>query len=247
MILVCENCSTSLQLDEKKAPSGKFSVRCPKCKSLVSVNVGVGNHNSTENGAAESAANNKPAQAAAQYKMPPEGKNSASPTAGGSEDLMRLLAGLLNQKSGGFDNSRTEPETSVLLCLPPDQRERTAQLLSENGWQLFVAESPTQALETLSEIKIGNVVLAANFAPEQRGAQTLQNHFSSLMPAVRRNIFLVYLDERPQTSNPHEAFLRNQNLVVNVRDLPNLPQILRRERRDFDEAYRFYKNALANV
>src|SRR4028118_1577838 len=98
MILVCDSCSTSLQLDEKKAPSGKFTIRCPKCKSLVSVNIG--SQNSSENGAAQSAAHNKPAQTASQYKPPQQAqKNSESPTGGASEELMRLLAGLLNQKS----------------------------------------------------------------------------------------------------------------------------------------------------
>jgi predicted Zn finger-like uncharacterized protein len=250
MILVCENCSTSLQLDEKKAPSGKFTIRCPKCKSLVSVSVPVGNQNSSPNGASEAAANNNSAQPAARYKPPQTaGNNSESPAAGASEELMRLLAGLLNQKGGGnFDNSASEPETSVLLCLAPEQREKAAQLLSENGWQPFIAENTSQALETLSEIKIGNVVLASNFAPEQRGSQMLQNHFFNLSPAVRRNIFLVYLDDRPQSAgSTHESFLRNLNFIVNVRDLPNLPQILRRERRDFDAAYRFYKSALTDA
>jgi predicted Zn finger-like uncharacterized protein len=247
MILVCDSCSTSLQLDEKKAPSGKFTIRCPKCKSLVSVNVG--SQNSSENGAGESAAYNKPAQTASQYKPPQQApKNFESPTPGASEELMRLLAGLLNQKSASdFENSDVEPEKGVLLCLPPEQREKTAQLLSDNGWQPFIAENPAQAVETLSEIKIGNVVLAANFAPEQRGAQALQNHFYNLMAAVRRNIFLVYVDDRPQQASSHEAFLRNLNLVVQTRDLPNLPHILRRERRDFDETYRNFKNALASA
>lgn len=249
MILVCESCSTSLQLDEKKAPSGKFTIRCPKCKSLVSVSVGVGNQNASENQTTESAANYKPAQPASQYKPPQTaGKNSESAIAGKSEELMRLLAGLLNQKGGsGLDNSHAEQETSVLLCLAPEQREKTAQLLSENGWQPYIAENPAQALETLSEIKIGNVVLAANFAPEQRGTQMLQSHFSSLMPAIRRSIFLIYLDDKPHPVNSYEAFLRNLNLIVNVRDLPSLPQILRRERRDFDETYRNFKTALASA
>lgn len=247
MILVCENCSTSLQLDEKKAPSGKFTIRCPKCKNLVSVSVPVGNQNSAPNGAAESAANHTPAQPAARYKPSPAAGNSSAP-AGASEELIQLLAGLLNKKSAsGFDNAPGEAETSVLICLAPDQREKTAHLLSENGWHPFIAESPAQALETLSEIKIGNVVLASNFAPEQRGAQTLLSHFHTLSPARRRNIFLVYADERPQTASSYDSFLRNLNLVVNLRDLPNLAQILRRERRDFDETYRFYKNALIDA
>ena len=249
MILVCENCSTSLQLDEKKAPSGKFTIRCPKCKSLVSVSVGVGSQNAAEN-PAESAANGKPSQQTAPHK-PAAGAatgNPATQTAGAGEDVLRLLTNLLNQKNAnGFDNSPAQPERSVLICVPPEQREKTAQLLNENGWKPFIAESATQALETLGEIKIENVVLASNFAPEQRGALLLQNHFFGLSPTQRRRVFLIYLDERAQAATAHEAFLRNLNFIVNAKDLPSLPQILRRERRDFDETYRHFKNALADA
>jgi predicted Zn finger-like uncharacterized protein len=37
MIIRCDNCSVSLQLDESKIPSGKFSVRCPRCQNLLRV------------------------------------------------------------------------------------------------------------------------------------------------------------------------------------------------------------------
>src|SRR5678815_1131775 len=37
MIVRCDNCSVSLQLDESKVPSGNFSVRCPRCQNLLRV------------------------------------------------------------------------------------------------------------------------------------------------------------------------------------------------------------------
>src|SRR5881394_3139919 len=37
MIIRCDNCSVSLQLDESKIPSGNFSVRCPRCQNLLRV------------------------------------------------------------------------------------------------------------------------------------------------------------------------------------------------------------------
>src|SRR4051795_3527946 len=37
MIIRCDNCSVSLQLDESKVPSGNFSVRCPRCQNLLRV------------------------------------------------------------------------------------------------------------------------------------------------------------------------------------------------------------------
>src|SRR5829696_10534783 len=35
MIIVCQKCSTRLQVDDEKSPNRPFSVRCPKCNSTV--------------------------------------------------------------------------------------------------------------------------------------------------------------------------------------------------------------------
>ena len=37
MIIRCDNCSVSLQLDESKIPSGNFTVRCPRCQNMLRV------------------------------------------------------------------------------------------------------------------------------------------------------------------------------------------------------------------
>ena len=36
MIIVCQNCSTRLQIPDDKSPQRPFNVRCPKCNSTVS-------------------------------------------------------------------------------------------------------------------------------------------------------------------------------------------------------------------
>ena len=45
MIIRCDNCSVSLQLDEGKIPSGNFTVRCPRCQNLIRVQPGAKNRN----------------------------------------------------------------------------------------------------------------------------------------------------------------------------------------------------------
>src|SRR6185503_19427937 len=37
MVLICPQCDARLQLDEAKAPSRPFTVRCPKCQTAVNV------------------------------------------------------------------------------------------------------------------------------------------------------------------------------------------------------------------
>src|ERR1051325_3989894 len=36
MIIVCQKCSTRLQIDDEKSPPRPFNVRCPKCNNTVS-------------------------------------------------------------------------------------------------------------------------------------------------------------------------------------------------------------------
>src|SRR5215510_14321081 len=40
MIVVCQHCSTRLQIDSARTPSGSLKVRGPKCKNTVNVNSG---------------------------------------------------------------------------------------------------------------------------------------------------------------------------------------------------------------
>src|SRR6187455_2680661 len=35
MIIVCQKCSTRLQVDDEKSPNRPFSVRCPKCSNTI--------------------------------------------------------------------------------------------------------------------------------------------------------------------------------------------------------------------
>src|SRR3982751_1181218 len=36
MIIVCQKCSTRLQVDDEKSPNRPFNIRCPKCNNTIS-------------------------------------------------------------------------------------------------------------------------------------------------------------------------------------------------------------------
>src|ERR1043166_6501158 len=60
MIIRCDKCSVSLQIDESKVPTGSFTVRCPRCQNMLRANRKVdGSSPST----GEQLAANKPAPA----------------------------------------------------------------------------------------------------------------------------------------------------------------------------------------
>ena len=249
MILVCEVCSTSLQIDEKKVPTGKFSIRCPKCQNTVRVNIG--DADNSQNNLPKPVENKSweaPPQAAKPYK-PAQTTAESSQTSGApssNDGFLNLLANLLRQNGDGAagGDKFADSKRRILICLPPEQSELTARILSEAGWEVYVAETPSQAIETLGDMRMENVVFAQNFAINQQGAFALIKYFNQLTAAERRRVLLVSVENTLSTFNAQEAFLRNLNLIVNVKDLSNLPIVLRRARRDFDDVYRNFKMAL---
>src|SRR5216684_2460606 len=107
MVLICSKCEARLQLDEAKAPSRPFTVRCPKCQGAINVQPPASSDAATaEEGqlkpgspvVADRAAFDRPASAAP-FKVELEGSNvtSANPvSAAGLNDVAKLLAAALS-------------------------------------------------------------------------------------------------------------------------------------------------------
>src|SRR6185503_19035150 len=97
MTIVCQSCSTRLQIDDDKAPAGAFTVRCPKCKSTVNAGTsspasdqsatGLGGSPSTEHPRYDQVS--APAYRTANVTPDPE----AMP----NEEMLRLLMSMLSK------------------------------------------------------------------------------------------------------------------------------------------------------
>src|SRR4051812_4438872 len=106
MIVVCSQCATRLQLDDAKVPQRAFTVRCPKCQSIIhgqpatATNgqqsaLGLGETPALDNGRYNppvAAPAFKTDNAAKDEEVQSYGDPSAEP-----KDLARLLAELLQQ------------------------------------------------------------------------------------------------------------------------------------------------------
>src|SRR5215204_935068 len=99
MIIVCQKCSTRLQVDEEKSPNRPFNVRCPKCNSTISSGpaspateqsaLTVGGSPSTDHPRFEQST-------ARAYEA---AKPSASEVSVSSDDTVRMLMDLLSKSS----------------------------------------------------------------------------------------------------------------------------------------------------
>lgn len=237
MIIRCDNCSVSLQLDESKVPSGSFTVRCPRCQNMLRAHKSVDGHGSSTVDQLEA---NKPAPAAAGSEGFAAKENDFQINAA----LKSLLTALQkDNKTLETSNESNEKPRRVLLCLG-SVRDAAAKALTAAGYRVYLADTPAQANERLRDGKTEIVIFSPDFAPEYGGAAIIQQKANAMYSADRRRLFLVSIEDGATTMNAHEAFLRNLNLIVSSNDLRQLPLILNRALHDFNELYYYFNRAL---
>jgi hypothetical protein len=129
------------------------------------------------------------------------------------------------------------------LCLGKAADE-TAKLLAKSGYKVYVAETPAQANERLRDGKTEILMFSQDFAPDVGGAAVIQQKANGMYSSERRRLFLISLEDTGVTMNAHDAFLRNLNLIVNTKDLAQLPLILNRALGDFNDLYLHYNRAM---
>jgi CheY-like chemotaxis protein len=171
----------------------------------------------------------------------------ASTNASGTERLVELLSGLINQPSAGRGLPKSRPSwdpRKALVCVPEGSRELVARGLAENGYQVFVAQDTRQGVDRMRENELDIVVLDPRFDPAEQGAIFVTREVNILRPNQRRRLFFVLLSPSLRTMDAHTAFLNNVNAIINVNEIEELPRLLERRIRDYNELYKEFNNVL---
>jgi predicted Zn finger-like uncharacterized protein len=260
MIVTCPNCSANLQLDAAKIPSRQFTVRCPKCQFIINVPApaDAGDRGALEAGNSPALSHSRFERAAPAPAFKPgtgdekvtEPPAAAPPATGEADTLARSLAALLQRSlATATDASTGSPRLSweprrALICVVPTHRNTVARKLTENRYEVFVADDTTQAIERMREDRMDVVVLDLEFDSAEQGATFIKREIMVLRPSERRRIFFVLLSPSMRTADSHAAFINHVNLVINPTDIESLPSVLQRAIRDFNDLYRDFNKAL---
>jgi predicted Zn finger-like uncharacterized protein len=243
MIIVCQKCSTRLQIDDEKSPQRPFNVRCPKCNNTVSSGptspateqsaLAVGGSPSTDHPRFE--------QSSARTYQPAVSETTTN------DDALRMIVELLSKGNGQrVDNPHARPawdQRKALVCATETYREVAARKLSESGCHVFVAEDTRQAVETMRANKMDVVLLEPQFDPTEQGSAFVIREINVLRPPQRRRLFFILLSPSLRTMDAHAAFLSNVNAVVNIADVEELPRIMEVGLREYNELYRDFYSA----
>jgi predicted Zn finger-like uncharacterized protein len=261
MVLICPKCEARLQLDEAKAPSRPFTVRCPRCQTGVNVTTAAANGEARTPEAGPSS-DDSPILSRTPFERPvtaprftpsnEESEPASSSQSGaipGLNDLAKLLAEAMRQSDNvsPAGRGRIRPawdRRKVLICASPAYREAIARPLALQDYDVFVAENMAQGLGRMREERMDIIILDANFDPLEQGVAFVTREVRLLRPSERRRLFFVYLTAGVRTMDLHAAFLHNVNLVVNPSDVDQLPEALEVSLRHYNELYRDYIRAL---
>jgi|SRR5215213_7041278 len=247
MIIVCQKCSTRLQIDDEKSPQRPFNVRCPKCNNTVSAGpanpateqsaLAVGGSPSTDHPRFE--------QSTARAYQPATANTVNETTT--NDDTVRMIVDLLAKgNSRQTDNPMARPtwdKRKALVCTSESYREVVARKLSDIGFQVFVAEETRQAVETMRANKMDLVLLEPQFDQAEQGSAFVIREINILRPPQRRRLFFVLLSPSLRTMDAHAAFLSNCNATVNITDVEDLPRIMEVALREYNELYRDFYSA----
>jgi predicted Zn finger-like uncharacterized protein len=249
MIINCSQCQTRFRVDDAKVPAGAFTVHCPKCQVTISANAAnqATDQSALGLGQSPSTARRRTGKSAAAplFRLS-DGANEGEGGAPGANELAAALMGLL-QVEKGPNKAPVRPSWDrrrVLVCTDPQHREVVARGLAEKNHDVFVAEDTEQAIERMRESQVDVVILDSEFDPGEQGAAFVTREVHVMRPADRRRIFFVSLSSAKRTMDGHSAFLSSGNLVVNLNELADLPEILDRSLREFNELYKDFNAAL---
>lgn len=216
-------------------------MRCPRCQNLIRVAPGAGGSGGGSSSTVQQLRENAPAAAVEENKQEFADKENEFQI---NNALRSLLSALKTEtKTLPSDDEVTEKPRRVLLCLG-QSRDQIAKILVEAGFKVYLAQTPAQANERMREGKTEILIFSPDFAAEYGGAAMLQQKVNAMYASERRRCFFVSIEDAGTTMSAHEAFLRNLNLIVNTADINQLPLILNRALKDFNELYHYYNIAV---
>ncbi|HEV7680550.1 MAG TPA: response regulator [Pyrinomonadaceae bacterium] len=165
-----------------------------------------------------------------------------------TNQLAELLSGLINQPAVAsrklpYARPSWDPR-KALVCVAEEHRELVASSLNADGYQVFVANDARQAVDRMRENLLDVVVLDPRFDPVEQGPVFVTREVNVLRPAQRRRLFFVLLSPSLRSMDAHTAFLNNVNAIINISEIDQLPSLIERRVREYNELYKDFNLTL---
>jgi len=235
----CTNCQQRIVIDDAKVPDRAFSVKCPKCQTVVRF-PGKGGAPVVSAPGTSSFASNLPAgaypaapptSAFPAYPNAPAGTAAAAPgpapappameSATSEEMRATMMAQIRREMSIG--EGKMVGRAMVALT-DRAQAGAMALPLTRLGYQVDTVENAEEGARLLEQ-GVYDLVVATR-SPAAAGSESLYQRLNRLSPDRRRRIFLVIVGDEFKTGEGTQAWAVIADLVIAARDIPTADSVL---------------------
>lgn len=141
-------------------------------------------------------------------------------------------------QTGLFQGEEKVEDVPMALILHPadEQRARIGKALEAVGYQVFMADSVSDALERMRFVNFSSIVFHAQLEGTLEQS-SFHAHMRNLAMDRRRYIFYILIGSQFHTLYNLEALAHSANLTVNTGDLRHLDIILRKAIPAYEELF----------
>jgi predicted Zn finger-like uncharacterized protein len=266
----CTNCQQRITIDDAKVPDRPFSVKCPKCQTVVRFQ-GKGAAPAVSSPGTSSFASNLPA--GAYPAAPPTSAFPAYPPAPGAAPSAVSGPGPAPAAAAPPPQASEETRATMMAQMRRElsigegkmvgramvalgdraQAGAMALPLTHLGYQVDTVDNAEEGARLLEQ-GVYDLVVATR-APAAAGRESLYQRLNRLSPDGRRRIFVVLVGDEFKTGDGTQAWAVMADLVIAARDISHadgvlLPALAERTRlyQVFGDARkRFEASAIANL
>jgi predicted Zn finger-like uncharacterized protein len=209
----CPNCQHTIRIDDAKVPDRAFSVKCPKCQTVVKF----------------------PGKAAAAVAPPPAPEPppppapapapATAPEAGLDEMKAQMMAQLRREMGGGAAAASGSAGRAMVALPDRGQAGAITLSLSRLGFAVEALDDYDEGSRLLEQGAY-NLLVTSRQALAQ-GRESVYQRLGRLQPEARRNLFVILVGDEYKTGDGTQAFTCYVDVVVNAREAASCDGVLR--------------------
>jgi predicted Zn finger-like uncharacterized protein len=217
----CPSCQQKIVIDDAKVPDRAFSVKCPKCATVVKF----------------------PGKAAAAAAPPPEAPAfdpGPPPASAPSMDDVRAEMAQLRKEMG---TKAPGSLGKVLIAgFDRDMDQALSAPLTQAGFTVEDNDNADQG-GRLIEQGVYNVVITTRGQGVQKGVETVYQRSTRMSPEQRRRVFVVLVGEEFKSGDGTQAYAMSVDLVLSPRDVSNAGALIATTLNERNRLYQIFVDA----
>jgi predicted Zn finger-like uncharacterized protein len=253
----CTNCQQRIVIDDAKVPDRPFSVKCPKCQTVVRFQ-GKGAAPAVSSPGTSSFASNLPAGAypaapptSACPAYPPapgaapsaaSGPAAAPPPAAAAPPSDETRATMMAQMRRELSIGEGKMVGRAMVALGDRAQAGAMALpLTHLGYQVDTVDNAEEGARLLEQ-GVYDLVVATRVAAGA-GRESLYQRLNRLSPDGRRRIFVVLVGDEFKTGDGTQAWAVMADLVIAARDISHADAVLLPALAERTRLYQVYSDA----